>query len=143
VTEEETSLGVVWVSVSFRELVVDAVVTCPLVDGVLPSNGASDDEEYFEWRRRFVRTMRPQSMSARCDASFCVPVQEEGPEYGVGEALGDEGEGIEGSGVHHYPDEDVGPDDFHRMFVVLVPDILEGELVQAKFAKLSVIDSLW
>lgn len=68
-TEEKAPLRIVWVGVSFRELVVQSVVPAPGVHVVLSGNRLADHEEDSQGNCRLVGAMRPEAMGSARDAN--------------------------------------------------------------------------
>ena len=65
--EEESSLGIVWISICLRKFVVYSVVSGPVVNAALIGNAVAQHEENTDRQGRFVRSVRPQSMHAYSD----------------------------------------------------------------------------
>ena len=66
-SEEEASFGIVGVSIRFRELVMNTVVTSPVVNGALVGDGIAKHKEGSEEKVSFVRAMRPETVYSHCD----------------------------------------------------------------------------
>ena len=65
--EEESSRGVVWVRVLLRVLVVNTVITRPVVDGALVGHRVDEHHEHANGPMCVVRTVRPQSVDTPSD----------------------------------------------------------------------------
>ena len=72
VREEESSRGVVWVRVLLRVLVVNTVITRPVVDGALVGHRVDEHHEHPNGPMRVVRTVRPQSVDTPSDPETTV-----------------------------------------------------------------------
>lgn len=57
--EEKSPGGVVRICISFRVFVVDAMVTGPMVDGILKGDRIEDDQEQAQGPLGLVGAMRP------------------------------------------------------------------------------------
>lgn len=61
---EETAHGIVWVGVGFGVFVMDAVVTCPMVNGSLVGDGVAKHEEHTDGEGGGVGSVGPEAMDA-------------------------------------------------------------------------------
>ena len=64
--EEESTRGVMWISVSFGIFVMDAMIACPVVDGALVGDRVAEHEEEAEGVGCGVGSVGPESMYADC-----------------------------------------------------------------------------
>lgn len=64
VGEEESTIGIVWISRGFRELVVNAMIANPIIEGVLAGQRVAQHQYHPQWCGCFVRSMTPQSVCA-------------------------------------------------------------------------------
>jgi len=72
VCEEETTHGIVWISVGLRIFVMDAMITGPVVDGALVGDGVAEHEEKTDGEGGGVGTVGPETMDADGDAEATV-----------------------------------------------------------------------
>jgi hypothetical protein len=68
VRKEEATAGIVWVSIAVRELVVNAMISHPLVYAVLECDRLPERKENSERNIGFVCTVGPQTMSTGRDS---------------------------------------------------------------------------
>ncbi len=65
--KEETTHGIVWISVGLRIFVMDAMITGPVVNGALVGDGVAQHEEETDGERGGVGTVGPETMDADGD----------------------------------------------------------------------------
>jgi len=113
VGEEETSLGVVRVGVSFAEFVVDSVISGPVNDGIFESQGVAESQDEAERPFGFVRAMGPKSVRSCGDSKSTELVQQ----YSLNRSceLSRSEHQVKSKGPNHVKvahEDDISPDDF-------------------------------
>ena len=70
--EEEPAHGIVWVGIGFGIFVMDAMITSPVVDGSLVSDGIAQHEDEADGEGGRVGAVRPQTVDADGNAEATV-----------------------------------------------------------------------
>mmetsp|Transcript_20477 Transcript_20477/g.42300 ORF Transcript_20477/g.42300 Transcript_20477/m.42300 type:complete len:131 (+) Transcript_20477:649-1041(+) len=92
VCEEEPTHCIVRVGIGLRIFVVNSVITSPVVNGTLVSDGVTEHEKEAYRERGLIGTVGPQSMNSNCNSKTTDWPQQEGPHkslLGTFQNLGD------------------------------------------------------
>src|SRR5699024_8069391 len=75
VSKEKSTVGVVWIGVCLRVLVMHSMVTTPHVNVILQCHRVQQHQQYSQGQLGFISSMRPQAMRACGDAHSCRSCQ--------------------------------------------------------------------
>ena len=79
-SEEEASVGVVWISIGVSPFVMASVITRPFNNMVLEAHAIAHEQEGLEWKTSLEASVRPKTMSACRDSQTSHYVAKERPQ---------------------------------------------------------------